>query len=76
MEAENLYNCQVIYHLVNGQTVSEIFHQDLPKEVWQKVKEEFADELIDYFELDADEKHSSILLPKNSVLYITMKISN
>lgn len=75
MESEKLYTCTITYHLVNGQTVSEVFEKDLPKELWAGVREDFSDELLDSFEIQSDERFSRILLPKSSVLYITMKVS-
>ena len=75
MESETLYDCHITYHLVNGQNVTEIFAQDIPKEVWGNIRDQFSDELFDSFEID-HEHFAKILIPKNSVLYISMKVSN
>ena len=76
MESERLVDCYITYHLVNGQSVTDMYRKDLPKELWDTIRQDFSDELMDAFELQDDEKYSRILLPKSSVLYITMKVSS
>lgn len=71
MESERLYDCIISYHLITGQVLAETYKNDVPKEVWMSIKEEFAD-CEAATELQQGEVN--VLLPKSNVSYITMKV--
>lgn len=67
------YDCQVIYHLISGQTIVESYRRDIPEEVWKMVLEEFAS-FKNGIELQPSTEYAKALLPKSNISYITMKV--
>lgn len=73
MDTSRVYDCQVIYHLVSGQTIVESYRKDIPDEVWKIVLEEFSS-FKAAIELQPSTEYAKALLPKSNVSYITMKL--
>ena len=68
-ESANLIDCIISYHLCTGQVLSEPFKQDLPAELWEEIKREYAD---CESAIDVQIGEVSVLLPKSNISYITM----
>lgn len=73
--SENLYDCFITYHLSSGQTIEEVYKKDIPKEVWNSIREQFLDP-PKYIEINPNEKYDKLLLPKGNLSYITMRVES
>ena len=69
---QRLADCNITFHLINGQTVTQSYKKDVPSLLWDSIKEDFLS-IQETFEVEP-ENFLKVLLPKANILYITLKV--